>query len=270
MSNQETGQRRVTGTHSATNLNRLVHSVPNTLLSDQHCTAATEGGKHVLNAVTEQLLGGAGGQLGASLQFLPVIATGQLSQLLRVGLNQGGLVLTGDGRNQRRLRGINSDLALVAGGAQCRHQLGVVGRFQTRRQRTSQNHPVGTLGTLNHQLVQLLTQFSIKNGAGGVQLGGGAVRVNHGDVRANRLTGGQVSELNVHSLQCGQHRVGGFTGHNGEGRHAGNLQGAGNIHALATGILYGTDSTLHGTVGQGRTEFNGAVQAGVCGQSNNH
>ena len=105
VSNQETGQRRVTGTHSATNLNRLVHSVPDTLLSDQHCTAAAEGGKHVLDAVAEQLLGGAGGQLGAGLQLLPVIATGQLSQLLRVGLNQGGLVLTGDGRNQRRLRG---------------------------------------------------------------------------------------------------------------------------------------------------------------------
>ena len=179
-------------------------------------------------------------------------------------------MFTGDGRNQRRLRGINSNLALVARGAQCRNQLGIVGRFQTRRQRTSQNHPAGTFGMLNHQLVQLLTQFSIKNSAGGVQLGGGAVRVNHGDVRAYRLTGGQVSELNVHSLQCGQHRVGGFTGHNGEGRHAGNLQGAGNIHAFATGILHGTDSTLHGTVSQGRTEFNGAVQAGVGGQSNNH
>ena len=91
-------------------------------------------------------------------------------------------MLTGDGRNQRRLRGIDSDLALVAGGAQCRHQLGVVGRFQARRQRTSQNHPVGTLGTLNHQLVQLLTQFGIKNGAGGIQLGGGTIRINHGDV----------------------------------------------------------------------------------------
>ena len=268
--NQETGQRRVTGTHSATNLNRLVHSVPDTLLGDQHCTTAAEGGKHVLDAVAEQLLGGAGGQLGASLQLLPVIATGQLSQLLRVGLNQGGLVLTGDGRDQRRLRGINSNLALVAGGAQCRHQLGIVGRLQARRQRTGQNHPVGALGTLNHQRIQLLTQFGVKNGAGGVQLGGGAIRINHGNVRANRLTGGQVSELNIHSLQCGQHRVGGFTGHDGEGRHAGNLQGAGNIHALATGILYGTDSTLHGTVSQGCTEFNGAVQAGVGGQSNNH
>ena len=53
MSNQETGQRRVTGTHSATNLNRLVHSVPDTLLSDQHGTAATEGGKHIFDAVAE-------------------------------------------------------------------------------------------------------------------------------------------------------------------------------------------------------------------------
>ena len=142
VSNQETGQRGVTGTHSATNLNRLMHSMPDTLLSDQHGTAATEGGKHVLDAVAEQLLGGAGGQLGAGLQLLPVVATGQLSQLLRVGLNQGGLVLTGDGRNQRRLRGINSNLALVAGGAQCRHQLGVVGRLQTRRQRTTQSAPL--------------------------------------------------------------------------------------------------------------------------------
>ena len=247
-----------------------MHSVPDTLLSDQHCAAAAEGGKHVLDAVAEQLLGGAGGQLGASLQLLPVIATGQLSQLLRIGLNQGGLVLTGDGRNQRCLRGVNRNLARITGGAQSRHQLGVVGRLQTRRQRTRQNHPVGTLGTLNHQLVQLLTQLGIKNGAGGVQLGGGAVRVNHGDVRADRLTGGQVSELDVHSLQCGQHRVGGFTGHNGEGRHTGNLQGAGNIHALTAGILHGTNSTLHGAVCQGCTEFNGAVQAGVCGQSNNH
>ena len=53
VSNQETGQRRVTGTHSATNLNRLVHSVPDTLLSDQHGTAATEGGKHIFDAVAE-------------------------------------------------------------------------------------------------------------------------------------------------------------------------------------------------------------------------
>ena len=156
--------------------------MPDTLLGHEHRAAATEGGKHILDTVAEQLLGGASGQLGASLQLLPVIATGQLSQLLRVGLNQGGLMLTGNGRNQRRLRGINSNLALVAGGAQCRHQLGVVGRLQARRQRTSQNHPVGTLGTLNHQLVQLLTQFSIKNGAGGVQLGGGTIRINHGDV----------------------------------------------------------------------------------------
>ena len=270
VSNQETGQRRVTGTHSATNLNRLVHSMPDTLLGHEHRAAATEGGKHILDTVAEQLLGGASGQLGASLQLLPVIATGQLSQLLRIGLNQGGLVLTGDGRNQRRLRSINSDLALIAGGAQCRHQLGVVGRLQTRRQRTSQNHPVGTLRALNHQLIQLLTQFSIKNGAGGVQLGGGTVRVNHGDVRANRLAGGQVSELDVHSLQCGQHRVGGLTGHNRHSRNTGDLQGTRNIHALTAGVLHSADSTLHGTVSQGRAQFNGAVQAGVCGQSNNH
>ena len=107
-------------------------------------------------------------------------------------------------------------------------------------------------------------------GAGSVQLGGGAIGVHHGDVRANRLTGRQVRKLDIHRRQSGQHRVGGLAGHNSHGRNTGNLQRARNIHALAARILHGTDGTLHGAVGQGRAELNRAVQAGVSGQGNNH
>ena len=76
--NQEARERRVTGTHSATHLNRLVHGVPDTFLGHEHRAAAAQGGQHVLDAVAKQLLSGAGGQLGAGLQLLPIIATGQL------------------------------------------------------------------------------------------------------------------------------------------------------------------------------------------------
>ena len=80
-----------------------MHSVPDTLLGHEHRTCATQGGQHILNTATQQLLSGAGRQLGAGLQLLPVIATGQLGQLLGIGLNQRGLVLTRYSRNQRRL-----------------------------------------------------------------------------------------------------------------------------------------------------------------------
>ena len=72
------------------------------------------------------------------------------------------------GCNERSFGSINCDLALVTGGAQGRHQLGVVGRLQARGQGTGQHNPLCSSGTLNNERVQLLAQLGIKMGSGGV------------------------------------------------------------------------------------------------------
>ena len=136
----------------------------------------------------------------------------------------------------------------------------VVGRFQTRVA-NQPKPPSRRPWNAQPPARQLLTQFSIKNGAGAFSL----VVVPSGSTtvmfETNRLASGQVSELNVHSLQCGQHRVSGFTGHNGE---VGTPEACW-AREMFTPLPPGSctaPTALHGTVGQGRAEFNGAVQAG--------
>ena len=139
---EKTGERRIPGAHRAAHLHGFMLCMPGTFGGHENRAGPAKGCQHIGNAVIHQGSCGTCGQLGARLQLFPILGAGQLCQLLRIRLNQRRLYLPRNGSDQRRLRGIDGDLAFISAGAQLRTQLGIIRCLQSARQRTGEYHPI--------------------------------------------------------------------------------------------------------------------------------
>ena len=193
--------------------------MPGTFGGHENRAGSAKGCQHIGNAVIHQGSRGTCSQLGARLQLFPVLGAGQLCQLLRIRLNQRRLYLPRNGGDQRRLRGIDGDLALISAGAQLCTQFGVICCIQAARQRTGEHHPIRNLCLGDHERIQGVAQLRGELGTGGVKLSGRAVRINHGDIRADRLTRGQIRKLHTARRKGGQHGVGSLSRNHRNSRH---------------------------------------------------
>src|SRR6185312_8542808 len=115
-----------------------------------------------------------------------------------------------------------------------------------------------------------LARRGVEGGARFVDLGRGPVRLGQGDVAAQRLPDRQCQVGKPVDAEADDDRVRGVPGENGQGRHSGGDEGAGDVDALARGLGPGGQRPLHGPARQGSGEFDGAVEAGVGGEGGDH
>jgi hypothetical protein len=191
-------------------------------------------------------------------------------ELLGVGLDEvgGGAVEAGDESGQRRVGGVDRDLAVVAG--ELSDDVGVPVVGHARRKRSRHHHPQRLLGVADDRACQRVDGGRVKSCTGLVDLGCSAVHFGDGDVRPHRRRDRDTAERNAAGLKGGHHRVGAGRGQQRDGVDAGQREGASDVDALAAGFGGDRADPVYRTAGERRGERDGAVDARIRGDGDDH
>src|SRR4051812_22920173 len=243
--------------------------MPRALLGDEHGTRAAQRREDGADAAVDEQPRRLGRGERIALDGVGV-AAGERGELLAVRLHQRGRVLlerSGE-RDQRGAGGVHRHAGAAA--AQGADQLGVPAVGGARRQRAGQDHPPGLRCPVGHGGAQPVQVGSPDHGAGGVDLGRGAVRLGEREVDAHRPGRRLRPAVDAVAQQVEDERVVLLGGQHGDRPHVSGDRGPGDVHPLAAALGGHGLGPEDGTADEVTAQGHGPVDTRVGGQRDDH